>query len=83
MKIDLHTMNESEARVNLQIFLVECQMKKVKYAQISHGYGDNVLRSVTNLLLESNPYTFSIKPAHPNQGGAGITLVEFDWNKYD
>lgn len=80
MEIDLHGQLESEARVNFQIFLVECKVKKVKYARVSHGYGDQILSSMIRNILTDFPYVDKFYNAHPSDGGAGITLIEFVWN---
>lgn len=80
-KIDLHGQIESEARINFQVFLVECEVKKLKYASVSHGYGENILRNMIYEILNNHPFIENYQSAHPNDGGAGITIITFDWKK--
>lgn len=83
MFLDLHNQISPEAKVNLQIFLTECKVKRIKKAKISHGYGQNILRNIVYETLNNYPYINKYYPAHPNDGGAGITVVEFDWISHE
>lgn len=78
--IDLHGQITSEARVNLKSFLTESRMQRYPKIMISHGYGENKLRTTVLEVLAENDNIKDIYLAHPSQGGAGVTIVEFDWS---
>lgn len=77
LEIDLHGQDSFEAKVNLQVFLVECRIKQQKIAKISHGYGKGILRDVVTNELKNSDLVDKFYLAHPNDGGAGITIIEF------
>ncbi len=76
-KIDLHGQLKEEARVNLESFFKECEVKKVKHAAIIHGNGKFVLKKLVDEIILENPNIKSYSFAHPSIGGTGTTIIEF------
>ena len=43
-----------------------------------HGLGKGILRNAIRQSLSQMPYPISFRPGHPEEGGDGVTVVEFD-----
>ena len=80
-RIDLHGLNQDQARAELIDFLVDCARRGVRGALIITGkgtLGDGVLRRrVPDWLTEAplRPLVAGISEAHRRHGGAGALYV--------
>jgi DNA mismatch repair protein MutS2 len=43
-----------------------------------HGLGKGILRNAIRQSLSQVPYPISFRPGNPEEGGDGVTVVEFD-----
>ena len=43
-----------------------------------HGLGKGILRNAIRESLRQVPYPISFRPGHPEEGGDGVTVVEFE-----
>ncbi|MFV0288513.1 MAG: Smr/MutS family protein [Mycoplasmatales bacterium] len=81
LKIDLHGQDKIEAKINMEIFLKECKLKKVKNAMITHGNGKFILRNCVVEILQTKSYVESYTFAPPVLGGTGVTVVTFNYQE--
>jgi DNA mismatch repair protein MutS2 len=72
--IGAHT-DEAVARV--EKFLDEAMLSELKSVRIIHGYGTGQLRRAIADFLRMHAYVAHFAPAPDNQGGGGVTVVEF------
>jgi DNA mismatch repair protein MutS2 len=72
--IGSHT-DEAVARV--EKFLDEALLSELKSVRIIHGYGTGQLRRAIGEFLRLHGYVAHFGPAPENQGGGGVTVVEF------
>jgi DNA mismatch repair protein MutS2 len=72
--IGAHT-DEAVARV--EKFLDEALLSELKSVRIIHGYGTGQLRRAIADFLRMHAYVAHFAPAPDNQGGGGVTVVEF------
>jgi len=72
--IGAHT-DEAVARV--EKFLDEALLGELKSVRIIHGYGTGQLRRAIAEFLRMHAYVAHFAPAPDNQGGGGVTVVEF------
>ncbi len=72
--IGAHT-DEAVARV--EKFLDEALLSELKSVRIIHGYGTGQLRRAIADFLRVHAYVAHFAPAPDNQGGGGVTIVEF------
>ena len=72
--IGAHT-DEAVARV--EKFLDEAMLSELKSVRIIHGYGTGQLRRAIAEFLRTHPYVAHFAAAPDNQGGGGVTVVEF------
>ena len=57
-------------------FLDEASLAHLSQVRIVHGHGTGALRRAIGGLLDGHPHVDRFRPAPPDQGGAGATLVE-------
>jgi len=57
-------------------FLDEATLAHLSQVRIVHGHGTGALRRAIGGLLDGHPHVDRFRPAPPDQGGAGATLVE-------
>jgi DNA mismatch repair protein MutS2 len=72
--IGTHT-DDAVARV--EKFLDEAMLSELKSVRIIHGYGTGQLRRAIGEFLRLHPYVAHFAAAPDNQGGGGVTVVEF------
>ena len=72
--IGAHT-DEAVARV--EKFLDEAMLSELKSVRIIHGYGTGQLRRAIAEFLRTHSYVSHFAAAPDNQGGGGVTVVEF------
>lgn len=76
-KIDLRGLRSEEAIPKLETFLDKAYSSGIHEVSIIHGKGTGKLRkAITDYLLHS-PYIKSFRLGEWNEGGTGITVVEF------
>ncbi len=73
--IDLHTFSPKEIRPLLEDYLLECRKKGFREVRIIHGKGKGVQRNIVHSFLEKSPLVESFRPAQPESGGWGATIV--------
>ena len=69
-----HTTDEAVDAVDK--FLDEASLANLSQVRIVHGHGTGALRRAIGGLLDGHPHVDRFRPAPPDQGGAGATLVE-------
>ena len=57
-------------------FLDEASLAHLSQVRIVHGHGTGALRRAIGGLLDGHPHVDRFRPAPPDQGGTGATLVE-------
>ncbi|MBN1953122.1 MAG: Smr/MutS family protein, partial [Bacteroidales bacterium] len=77
-EIDVRGQRGDEALALVQAFIDDALMVSVRHLRILHGKGNGILRQLIRDYLQSTGIVKSIKDAHADQGGAGITFVELD-----
>lgn len=73
--LDLHTFLPREIPDLLEDYFSECVRKNILSVRIIHGKGQGVLKKRVKILLERHPMVESYKPAPPEAGGWGATIV--------
>ena len=66
-----------EAVARVEKFLDEALLSELKSVRIIHGYGTGQLRRAIAEFLRMHAYVAHFAPAPDNQGGGGVTIVEF------
>lgn len=73
--IDLHTFSPKEIPSLLEDYLLECQKKGFREVRIIHGKGKGVQMKIVHSFLKKSPLVESFRPAQPEAGGWGATIV--------
>ena len=76
-RLDLRGMRADEALSELVNYIDDAVMIGIEEVQILHGTGTGALRQVVHNYLRMQHKVRSFHDAHPDQGGNGITIVEF------
>jgi DNA mismatch repair protein MutS2 len=66
-----------EAVARVEKFLDEALLSELKSVRIIHGYGTGQLRRAIAEVLRAHAFVSHFAPAPDNQGGGGVTVVEF------
>jgi DNA mismatch repair protein MutS2 len=66
-----------EAVTRVEKFLDEAMLSELKSVRIIHGYGTGQLRRAIGEFLKGHPDVANFAAAPENQGGGGVTVVEF------
>jgi len=74
--LDLHTFNPRELSDLLDDYLRACVKAQIYSVRLVHGKGIGILRSRVQGILRQHPIVRSYKPAPPEAGGWGATIVE-------
>jgi DNA-nicking Smr family endonuclease len=83
-QLDLHGLNEAEAKVRLREFLITALQRNVRCVRIVHGKGlrsgpkGPVLRQLVNRALGRTPQVLAFASARPADGGTGAVYVLLD-----
>ncbi len=76
-KLDIRGMRYEKALEVLQDFLDNALMSNAMEVRIIHGKGSGVLRKAVQHKLKEYPSIKEYRFAEPEQGGDGLTIVEF------
>lgn len=76
--IDLRGKNSEEALKALQNHIDDAFLLGMPQIRIIHGKGDGVLRPAIRKFLANVPQVNRYRDEHPDRGGAGITIVDFN-----
>ena len=68
-----------DALSSVQQFFDEAIMANAKEVAILHGKGNGILRQLIRDYADSLNYVKRYADAHADRGGAGITIVTFDY----
>ena len=74
--LDLHTFRPREVKDLVGDYLAECRKRGILEVRIIHGKGSGALMRTVHALLERNPIVCGFRPAPPQSGGWGATLVQ-------
>ena len=69
--------NVDEALARAERFLDEALMGELRSVRVIHGYGTGQLRRALAGFLQSHPMVANFTSAPAEQGGGGVTVVEF------
>ena len=75
-ELDLRGMRADEALTQIMNYIDDAVMVGAAEVRILHGTGTGALRQVVRNYLQMQPHVLSYHDAHPDEGGAGITIVE-------
>ncbi len=78
-EIDVRGQRADEALSTIQQFFDEAIMANTKEVAILHGKGNGVLRQLIRDYAASLNFVKKYTDAHADRGGAGITIVTFDY----
>ncbi len=73
--LDVHNKTRTEAHILVQSFIKERYEMRDYNVLISHGYGEFILKDVVVNICKKSKYVESYRPAPPQIGGGGVTLV--------
>ena len=74
--LDLHTFKPKEVPDLLTDYFTACIEKSIYSIRIVHGKGRGILKKRVHELLKKNQMVESFRPAPPEAGGWGATLVD-------
>ena len=69
--------NVDEALTRAEKFLDEALLAELPSVRLIHGYGTGQLRRAIAQFLHDHKFVASFASAPPEQGGGGVTIVEF------
>ncbi|MGM0470805.1 MAG: endonuclease MutS2 [Bacillota bacterium] len=76
-KLDLRGLRAVEAKQKLDKYLDDAALAGISQAEIIHGKGSGVLREVVDDLLEGHSQITNYRLGNKDEGGSGVTIVEF------
>ena len=76
-KIDIRGLHLNEAIRMIEEFVDKALMYNTPSLEIIHGRGTGVLKKAVRKKLKEYNTEMAISHAHPDEGGDGVTLVEF------
>ncbi|MBS3750107.1 MAG: Smr/MutS family protein, partial [Anaerolineales bacterium] len=76
-EIDLRGQRADEALRNLEYYLDKAYLSGLPYVRIIHGKGTGRLRSAVRQELKGHPHVDSYQAGDLNEGGDGVTVVQF------
>jgi DNA mismatch repair protein MutS2 len=62
----------------LEQFLDRAMRAGATRVRVIHGIGSGALKRAVNEYLQGSPYCVSFHEAGPQEGGAGVTVVELE-----
>ncbi|MBN1930465.1 MAG: Smr/MutS family protein [Desulfobacterales bacterium] len=74
--LDLHTFRPEDIPDLLSDYFEACIEVGIYSVRVIHGKGQGILKKRVQSLLKKYPMVKSFKPAPPEAGGWGATLVE-------
>lgn len=75
--LDLHGNRVEEALNRIDKFIDEALTAGLSNIKIMHGQGTGALRKALHEYLRTNPIVKTYRYATPEEGGGGVTIVEF------
>ena len=78
-EIDIRGMRADEALQAITYFIDDAQVASAPRVRILHGTGSGILRTVIREYLSTIATITSIRDEHPQFGGTGITIAEFEY----
>lgn len=76
-EVDLRGLRADEAETTLVQALDSATVGDLPYLRVIHGKGTGVLRAMVERFLRSEPRAPRFRIADPEEGGTGVTIVEF------
>lgn len=76
--LDLHGLNQHQARQALGALLVTCRRENIACASIMHGHGKNILKQQIPFWLAQHPHVTAFHQAPDVWGGNAALLVLID-----
>lgn len=76
-ELDLRGMRYEEAKIELERYIDDCLVANQPFASIIHGFGTLTLRKLVKRYLDANPQVASHRDGEGNEGGQGVTIVNF------
>ncbi len=76
-EIDLRGQRVDEALTNLEYYLDRAYLSGLPYVRVIHGIGTGRLRSAVRQELQSHPHVESFQAGAANEGGDGVTVIQF------
>ncbi|MCH5329952.1 MAG: Smr/MutS family protein [Alistipes sp.] len=77
--IDIRGMRVTEGLDAVQALVDDALMVGVETVTILHGKGTGALKEEVRNFLRTFPQVSSVRDEHPDRGGAGITIVTFEY----
>jgi DNA mismatch repair protein MutS2 len=77
-RCDLRGLTVEEALDRTSQLLDQGFREQMPRMILIHGLGKGILRNAIRQSLSQVPYPISLRPGHPEEGGDGVTVVEFD-----
>ncbi len=74
---DLRGMNSEEAETKMEAFISHAIVTKVPRVTIIHGHGMGTIKSLVRNYLEKTGICKQFAPGRREEGGTGVTIVEF------
>ncbi len=78
IELNLIGKRRDEAYMELLRFIDSLLLENIKRARIVHGLGSGILKDMVRETLKNIPHVKSFRPAPPQEGGDGATIVELD-----
>ena len=78
VELDLRGLRAEEVAPILDRYLDNAYLAGLPWAQIIHGKGMGVLKSVVRQILKDHPLVSSHRPGEISEGGDGVTVVHFE-----
>jgi len=78
VELDLRGLRADEVAPILDRYLDNAYLAGLPWAQIIHGKGMGVLKSVVRQILKGHPLVSSYRPGELSEGGEGVTVVHFE-----
>ena len=75
-QLDVRGLRAKEAMEMITNYLDDAIMIGVSQVRILHGTGTGALRQMLRQMLENNTHIKAYYDAHPDSGGAGITIID-------
>ena len=76
-ELDLRGMRYEEAKLELDRYIDDCLVANMPFATIIHGFGTLTLRKLVKQYLDISPHVKSHRDGEGNEGGNGVTIVNF------
>ena len=74
---DLRGMNSEEAEATMEAFISRAIVQKAQRVLIIHGHGMGIIKTLVRNYLEKTALCKQFTPGSKNEGGDGVTVIEF------